>query len=180
MTVLSGNTIKRLCLQNPPLITEFVDMDKQIQQNGVDFTVKKIEHIDGQGTIDFDNKSRVLPSTRSVAVYQIAANGDKVYDLPPGCYLVTFNEFVNIPKDLMCRSVSRSTLIRCGASLESAIWDAGFSGYSQCALNVHNPEGIRIHKDARIMQLVVEELSDCVTEGYNGIYQNFGKGEIIW
>jgi len=175
MTVLSGNTIKQLCLQDPPLIDEFIDMETQIQQNGVDFTVKKIERLVGQGTVDFDNTFRVLPETQGVDIHQIASNGDKVYELPAGNYLVTFNEYVNIPKNLMFRSVSRSTLIRCGASLESAIWDAGFKGYSQCALNVHNPFGIRIHKNARIMQLVVEELNESVEKGYDGIYQNFGK-----
>jgi len=175
MTVLSGNTIKQLCLQDPPLIDEFINMETQIQQNGVDFTVKRIERIVGQGRIDFDNTYRQLPEVETVSIHQIAPNGDKMYDLPQGCYLVTFNEYVRIPRNLMFRSVSRSTLIRCGASLESAIWDAGFEGYSQCALIVHNELGIQIHKDARIMQLVVEELNESVEKGYNGIYQNFRK-----
>jgi deoxycytidine triphosphate deaminase len=41
-------------------------------------------------------------------------------------------------------------------------------------LSVQNVCGIRIYKDARIAQLIVERLDTTVKQGYSGIYQGEG------
>ncbi|MEI2760841.1 MAG: hypothetical protein V9E95_01185 [Methanothrix soehngenii] len=41
---------------------------------------------------------------------------------------MTFNEIVNIPGDVAALARARSTLLRCGASLETALWDPGYLG----------------------------------------------------
>ena len=52
----------------------------------------------------------------------------------------------------------------------TAVWDAGYSGRSQSLLVVYNPQGLRLQKNARIVQLIFLQLTGT-TEGYNGAYQ---------
>ncbi len=68
----------------------------------------------------------------------------------------------------------RSSLIRCGgATLETAVWDAGYrGGRSESMLVVYNPAGFKLKKNARIMQLLFYTLNTEVEEGYSGVYQN--------
>ncbi|HLB27762.1 MAG TPA: deoxyuridine 5'-triphosphate nucleotidohydrolase, partial [Dehalococcoidales bacterium] len=64
----------------------------------------------------------------------------------------------------------RSSLLRCGVTVNTAVWDAGYSGRSQSLLVVYNPLGFRLQKDARVVQLVFFRLTG-ETEGYKGAYQ---------
>ena len=64
----------------------------------------------------------------------------------------------------------RSSLLRCGVNVGTAVWDAGYSGRSQSLLVVHNPSGFSLEKNARLTQLVFFELTG-ESEGYQGIYQ---------
>jgi dUTP pyrophosphatase len=56
--------------------------------------------------------------------------------------------------------------------MHSAVWDAGYSGRSQSMLVVYNPHGFRLHKNARVMQLVFFHTTRAVDQGYSGKYQN--------
>ena len=64
----------------------------------------------------------------------------------------------------------RSSLLRCGVTVNTAVWDAGYSGRSQSLLVVYNPLGFRLQKDARVVQLVFFRLTG-ETKGYQGKYQ---------
>ena len=58
-----------------------------------------------------------------------------------------------------------------GASLGTAVWDAGYVGRSTALLVVENSLGIRIERDARLMQLVFFTLTAPTERGYEGTYQ---------
>jgi len=64
----------------------------------------------------------------------------------------------------------RSSLLRCGVTVDTAVWDAGYSGRSQSLMVVYNPLGFRLQRNARIVQLVFLRLTR-ETEGYRGAYQ---------
>ncbi|MCX9014076.1 MAG: deoxyuridine 5'-triphosphate nucleotidohydrolase, partial [Candidatus Methanoperedens sp.] len=66
----------------------------------------------------------------------------------------------------------RSSLLRCGVTIETAVWDAGYSGRSESLLVVFNEDGFRVKKDARVLQLLFYRLGERVSEGYSGVYQN--------
>jgi len=117
------------------------------------------------GIIDFSNEKRVVAS-----VEPLAFDPDDRLHLDPGPYLVTFNEVVNLPLTLTAIGRTRSSLLRSGAALHSAVWDAGYSGRSQSLLVVYHPLGITVHRNARIMQLLFLWLQQPVTEGYRGTY----------
>jgi dUTP pyrophosphatase len=119
----------------------------------------------GGGQLAFDNGERVLPETQALEFA-----GDGFLSLAPGCYRVVFNEVVSLPKDVMALGRPRSSLLRCGASLHTAVWDAGYSGRSESLLIVSNPHGLRLKRDARVLQLVFWKLLQP-SEGYSGRYQ---------
>ena len=66
----------------------------------------------------------------------------------------------------------RSSLIRCGATLETAVWDAGYRGRSESMLVVYNTAGFKLKRNARIMQLLFYTLGEEVEKGYSGVYLN--------
>ena len=88
----------------------------------------------------------------------------------PGAYVITYNEIVHLPNNVMALARPRSSLLRCGVTVGTAVWDAGYSGRSQSLLVVHNTQGFRLQQNARIVQLVFLHLTG-ETEGYQGAYQ---------
>jgi dUTP pyrophosphatase len=143
-----------------------IDPETQTQMCGMELTLHKIERFTTAGAVAFDNKERQLPLTENL---NFDASG--WIDLSPGSYLVTFNEIVNIPRDAAALARARSTLLRCGASLETALWDPGYRGRSQSLLVVYNPLGLRLKKNARLMQLIFLRLEKEAEKVYAGMYQ---------
>ncbi|AKB49501.1 Deoxyuridine 5'-triphosphate nucleotidohydrolase [Methanosarcina barkeri str. Wiesmoor] len=167
MTLLSSTELRKLIQATPSLLENAIDIETQIQPNGLELTLKEVKTIDGSGAVDFDNSERQLPDGKTLEF-----GNDGWIHLPKGIYKVLFNEIVNIPMNLAAIAKPRSTLIRCGTTLETAVWDAGYRGRSESMLVVYNTEGFRLKKDARIMQLLFYTLGAEVEKGYSGIYQN--------
>jgi len=72
---------------------------------------------------------------------------------------------------LMALGRPRSSLLRSGVSVHTAVWDSGYQGRSQALLVVHHPAGYRVQQGARLMQLVFWRLGSAVEQGYQGKYQ---------
>ena len=167
--VLANDEIRALLKATPPLVEGMPDIEEQMQPNGIDLTLKEIALFSSPGSIGRGNKARVLSDT-SPLVFD-ALSGAKGLDLPPGCYMVTYNEIVHFPNDVMALALPRSSVLRCGVSIHTAVWDAGYSGRSHSLMMVYNPNGFRIYQNARIIQLVFFQLSHKVDQGYKGIFQ---------
>lgn len=56
-------------------------------------------------------------------------------------------------------------------SVQAGAVDAGYEGAMGALLEVKNPYGVVLYKDAKLAQLVLEQMEQEV-EGYNGIYQS--------
>jgi dUTP pyrophosphatase len=91
-------------------------------------------------------------------------------DLLPGAYLITFNEIINLPDNITALARPRSSLNRCGVSIHSAVWDAGYSGRSQALMIVYNTHGFRLHRNSRVAQMIFIYTTGS-TERYSGKYQ---------
>ena len=167
MTLLSSTELRKLVQATPSLLENAVDIETQIQPNGLELTLKEVKTIEGPGAVDFDNSERKLPVGKTLEF----GNDDWIC-LSEGIYKVLFNEVVNIPMNLAAIAKPRSSLIRCGATLETAVWDAGYRGRSESLLVVYNTAGFKLKKDARIMQLLFYTLDAEVEKGYSGMYQN--------
>ncbi|MGD2201687.1 MAG: deoxyuridine 5'-triphosphate nucleotidohydrolase, partial [Candidatus Bathyarchaeota archaeon] len=124
----------------------------------------------GQGGVDFSNIEREIPPKQL-----LEPDEGGWYSLEPGCYTIVYNETVRIPLDIVAMARSRSTVLRSGASVETAVWDPGYQGRSSSLLVVYNPHGIRLKRDARVVQLVFIDIEE-VQQGYDGIYQRERMG----
>jgi len=141
--------------------------DSQFQPAGIDITLKEVYNFKSPGVIDFDNKERKISD-----VEPMQFNDEKV-SLKPGAYKVIFNEYVMIPKDAAAMCLPRSSLLRCGVTLECALWDPGYEGRSEALLLVKNEHGITFKRNAKIGQMVFVKLSEAADSLYEGVY----KGE---
>ncbi|EEQ28217.1 putative dUTP diphosphatase [Microsporum canis] len=159
------------------IITGLVSPSLQIQPCGVDLTLSKVLTWTSAGTIDFDNSQRRKAATNEVAFVPIQQSAGEtseveheVVDLPQGSYLVEFNETVSVPLDVMGQLYVRSSLFRSGALLNAGVMDAGYNGAVGALLQVMNPAGLRLYKNARLAQFVFHQMSEPV-DGYDGVYQ---------
>lgn len=166
MALLSKVELRRRLQATPPLVEVAFDLETQLQPNGIDLTLRDVARYISDGEIDFSNTHR-----RLAALEPIAFDAAGRMKLAPGSYLVTLNEIVHLPLDLAALGRTRSSLLRSGAALHTAVWDAGYSGRSQGLLTVYNPAGIVLHQNARILQLVFYELSEPASSGYAGRFQ---------
>ena len=165
MSVLSRRDIQRLIEKEPPLVADHVDLEAQLQPNGFDITLREVALIQSSGSLGVSNENRVLPPLSSLSF-----DDQGFLTLAPGSYIVTYNEIVHLPADVMALGRPRSSLLRSGVAVHNAVWDAGYHGRSQSLLVVYNPQGFRLQKNARIVQLVFLRLSEP-TRGYQGTYQ---------
>jgi dUTP pyrophosphatase len=169
LRLLEGERLRERLSRTPPLIEGLLDI--QIQMNGIDFTLREVSRFGSDpGAVDFDNSERRTPSTEPLPADELGW-----WHLGPGPYWIVYNEVVNIPGDVFALARTRSTVLRSGAQIGTALWDSGYSGRSGSLLVVSNPAGIRIKKDARVLQLVFFELDSPAEKTYAGRYQNENK-----
>jgi len=157
--VLSGDEIRELRL--------LAADQGLIQPNGVDLSLDAVWRLRGPGTLGQSNADRRLPDREPL---EFDAEG--WLDLPPGGYGIRYAEFVELPKDRGGLCFPRSSLLRMGLTVPTAVWDAGYAGRGEGWLDVRNPHGVRLQRGARIVQLVVFRLSRPAASGYSGTYQH--------
>lgn len=165
MAVLTDSEIRRLISGEPPLVEGYIDLEEQVQANGFELTLRDVSVTQSAGRIAVDNSQRVISD-----ISPLVFDGLGDIELIPGTYLITYNEIVHLPRNLMALGRPRSSLLRCGVNIGTAVWDAGYEGRSQSLLVVYNTRGIRLQKNARIMQLIFLEMTG-ESAGYDGIYQ---------
>lgn len=171
--VLSRQDIEALLDAVPPLLDNMPDRNEQLQSNGVDITVERVSRFVGAGYLGRTNVERVLPQTEDLSYDE-----DETLYLAPGAYQVRFNETVNLPPWLMAYARPRSSLLRSGVALHTAVWDAGYSGRGMSLMVVYHPAGFRLARDARICQLVFHCLTAETSAAYAGTYLNEGTSSI--
>ena len=163
--VLSRQDIQNLLQQQPPLIEGYINLEEQVQPNGIDLTLREVSLLQSSGKIAVNNNQRVVSD-----LAPLVFDGLGFIDLVPGVYIIIYNEIVHLPKNVMALARPRSSLLRCGVTVDTAIWDAGYSGRSQSLMVVYNPQGFRLQRNARMVQLIFLQLTQ-ETEGYHGAYQ---------
>ena len=163
--VLSKQDIHRLLRKKPPLIEGCINLEQQLQPNGVDLTLREVALLQSPGRIAVEDSQRQVSD-----LAPLVFDGLGFIDLMPAAYIITYNEIFHLPKNIMALARPRSSLLRCGVTVNTAVWDAGYSGRSQSLMVVYNPQGFRLQRNARVAQLIFLRLSQK-TEGYQGAYQ---------
>ncbi|MBC8462907.1 deoxyuridine 5'-triphosphate nucleotidohydrolase [Candidatus Bathyarchaeota archaeon] len=160
-----NDKILRKLITEQSLVTGYIDLDMQLQPSGFDLSLEGVEAYLGGGAVDFSNEERIIAETE-----KIMPDRDGWISLGKGVYKVIYNEVVKMPLNVAAIARTRSTLLRNGAEVGTAVWDPGYEGRSSSMLTVHNPHGLRLKKDARVAQLIFFETGD-VEKGYSGVYQ---------
>ena len=166
VSVLSAQQIRALLDGPEPLVSGLVDLEAQLQPNGMDLTVGSLEALDGPGRIGLTNDDRIIAPSQ-----ELAFNHAGLVQLDPGSYVARLNEAVHLPPGLMALAWPRSSLLRSGVTVHNAVWDAGYTGRSQVLVVVHNPAGFTLARDARIVQIVFITLDSATQTPYAGRYQ---------
>jgi len=169
--LLNKEEIRKL-IEEKQLISEFIDLETQLQPNGFDLTVRSIEMLKNRGEIDFSNANRKLPQTEEIKSLGFIYPNIPFWNLKQGTYLLTFNEVLKLPKNIAGISNQRSTMMRCGVSSSIGFWDAGYEGRGKSLIFVHNSHGLLLHQNARVSQMFFLKVNETV--GYNGNYQKEG------
>jgi len=149
------------------LVRNMRHVAQQQQPCGVDLTLRQVSEWTSAATIDLDNTKRQAAKTSSLPF----DNTSHTITLQPGAYLIDFNETVLIPRNCMASVFPRSSLWRSGVGINAGVVDAGYEGAMGALMEVKNPKGIILYKDAKLAQIVFEEMGETV-EGYSGIYQS--------
>ena len=167
--MLSREELRAAISGQPPLV-EGIDPQTQLQPNGIDLRVDRIQRLTSPGLLG------AAPNLREPAAREdVQPDADGWWDLHQGSYVIGYVEKVNLPADLMAFARPRSTLLRSGVALQSAVWDAGYSGRGEGLLSVLNPRGYRLQRGAAVLQLVFLRLSTATADGYKGKYQGEGQ-----
>lgn len=164
MSVLSREELRAALAATPPLV-EDLDAHVQLQPNGVDLRVERVQRLTSPGLLGAADAVRE-PAARE----DVQADKDGWWDLHRGAYVITYREKVNLPNDLMAMLRPRSSLLRSGVAIHGAVWDAGYSGRGEGLLSVQNSRGYRLQRGARVAQLVFFRLGTPAAEGYKGRY----------
>jgi len=147
------------------LIEGYINLEKQLQPNGVDLTLREVALLQSSGKIAVEDSQRLVSD-----LAPLVFDGLDFIELMAGIYIITYNEIVHLPRNIVALAAPRSSLLRCGVTVNTAVWDAGYSGRSQSLMIVYNPQGFCVQRNARIVQLVFLKMTQ-ETEGYHGAYQ---------
>lgn len=129
-------------------------------QVGYDLTLKSIKRIHG-GSVMAD-KTAVIPYTDESVTVQ---DGKQVYELAPDTYSITFEQGIKLPNTKTAFIRHRSSVLRCGATITSGVYDPAFYADEIGAVMV-TTQPITIEVGARVAQLIVFDNNEA--EAYNG------------
>lgn len=170
--VLDGKTIveKPYVYAGPdrPAITE-----EQIQPNGVDLRVEWVHEIKGTAFLGEDSKMDY-----SLMKKREASMDDQGFYLlkPYKQYMVDFMEEVSVPEGYCAIIYPRSSLLRVGAFITSALWDTGFNGTLGASVRVLNP--LCVKEGARLAQVVFHKAA-FNGHRYEGRYQGTNSQSVF-
>lgn len=143
----------------------------QIQQVSLDLTIASIAEVGDNGSI-YVNKKAELPHycDLKVSMGLVGDKPEKGFYLQPGFYALEFNESVEVPLDKAVQVIHRSSLLRSGVEIKSAIYDPGFNGQLGAFAVVHKPIFIELGaRIACVYGFTCTEVSDELK--YQGNYQ---------
>lgn len=118
----------------------------------------------------FINKGALYQDSKKLSeVTEVEPNGN-IYNLVQGVYKIRYMEIVKVPDNAIALAIPRSTLLRIGATIFTAVWDPGYEGRGEGLMVIFNPYGIEIERGTQIAQLVFISLDRATKFIYRGTY----------
>lgn len=147
----------------PQMLSELGYSSEQLDCAGVKLTLCEVFDVVGVG--------EVLSGSKSIPQYvRVEPDSSGVFSLDRGAYVVRYCEYVKIPEDSMALAIPRSTLIRSGATIFTAVWDPGYEGRGYGLMLVLNKQGIKIGLKSQVAQLIHIKLTERTAIPYRGTY----------
>jgi dUTP pyrophosphatase len=168
--VLAGDEIRRAQFVGLPSGANAAEAAAHVQPNGVDLSLDAIWRLAGAGSLGRSADDRRLPPRA-----ELDFDADGWLELGMGTYGIRYAELVALPLDCGGLCFPRSSLLRMGLHVPTAVWDAGYAGRAEGLLLVTTPYGARLQRGARIVQLVLFRLTEPARSGYAGAYQHEGR-----
>lgn len=142
-------------------IAQFVEpcSPEQIQPNGVDICVGEIFRLHGHAGAILPDRTQLAPRK------PLELSSDT--PLQPGMYVIRYREIIRIPDGHVGVVYPRSSLLRNGAALYSALWDQGYEGRGESLLVIWHP--LLLPPQSRIGQLVMMQAESA--DHYRGQWQ---------
>jgi len=193
--IIIEHQIRKLINENN-LISEYIDLETQVQIEGFDLTIRAVEKISNSTIpiIGFKSSDTRLPDTRPIEMRTFSewlktlqhltkreqmewlteqlepVMEEEGWYLDEGVYVLTFNEIIKLPSHLYGKSQLRSTLMRQGVEEEVGHWDAGYEGRGQSKISIKKGHPLIMLKDARVSQIHFHPRPPSKNV-YNGTYQ---------
>lgn len=146
----------------------------QIQQVGIDLTVKEVKKING-GIIRSDDNPKEKVSIDPFTKFSpfTEDDGRQYYILSRlTAYSITFEEECRIPPDYTGFIKHRSSLMRVGGFANSAIFDPGYQSQGGISCVIFTFESVKVEVGARLSQMYFIQNYEVLEEDlYNGQYQ---------
>jgi dUTP pyrophosphatase len=162
--MLSGDELRRL---NVVGLDGAAAERVHVQPNGIDLSLDAAWRFLEAGSLGRASDDRRLPAREALEF-----DADDWLLLERGTYGIRYAEWVTMPPDCGGLVFARSSLLRMGLHVPTAVWDAGYAGRGEGLLQVTNPHGVRLQRGARIVQLVLFRLTSAAAAGYSGGYQH--------
>lgn len=153
---------------------------KTIRENGVDLIIdytigkeKQSESFLSTCVIDSHNKEIVDNIFEKQLFIQDSFNKEQKYFIlePKTLYLLSTQEYIKLPDDLMGFCCLRSTVARYGFIAPITIVDAGFEGTLTIEVFYSGNRQFKLYVGDRFLHLVFARLNTPVRNLYNGIYK---------
>jgi len=165
--MLGSKEILKL-IKEKEMIQNYINLKQQLQPNSFDLTVDKV--FVSNDTSVLREKDKYLPKVDEIKPKTFSSPKIFGWHLIPGTYLFEVNEIVKLPKNISALSNQRSSLMRMFCQTNIGSWDCGYNGKGYSILTVHNPSGLWLEKNVRILQMHFFRTTK-VLEKYNGHYQ---------
>lgn len=103
---------------------------KQIQPNGLDFTIDNVSSVDRDHFIIRADNSKKMRDRTQLDLVCRAPNEVLTWKIRPEYYYDGMSDvYVSLPEDVACKLLIRSSLARNGIMINCGLFDSGFEGH---------------------------------------------------
>lgn len=138
--------------------------DDSVRENGVDLRI-------GEEIARFKKTDKVFDSSSKIEDYYEIEKGKEFIIAPYEHVLLTTEEFISLPNDIMAFVNLRSSFARLGLFIPPTIVDAGFQGQITIEL-IGSAFPVKLHTGDRFIHLIFARTLTPVEHPYGGKYQN--------
>lgn len=153
----------------------YPDLDEnQYQPAGIDLKLGDVKIFNGNEEVyAIVDGTKQLPNQQSIEESAVKIGSTKLevgFMIEPHVpYIAVVKNKIKIPLDIIQLYFPRSSLLRAGVDVRTAVGDPGFDGHLSFLLINHSDTPFFIKKNERFVQMVCMKV-DGVVDGYNGDY----------